>query len=120
MRWGCSSSYPPEDVKGFIDNKAENFKCAGLWKVYGDEKRARELFARYKRCTDIYCAALAGRLEHRAARRAGVIKIFESEKGTENDEKDCCDLLERNGQHRGHGQRRRRGHEGRGCGGHAC
>ena len=23
---------------------------------YGDEKRARELFARYKRCTDIYCA----------------------------------------------------------------
>ena len=43
-------------VKGFIDNRAENFKCAGLWKVYGDEKRARELFARYKRCTDIYCA----------------------------------------------------------------
>lgn len=53
---GLFLSYPPEDVKGFIDNKAENFKCAGLWKVYGDEKRARELFARYKRCTDIYCA----------------------------------------------------------------
>ena len=65
---GLFLSYPPEDVKGFIDkgqlapdalvidNRAENFKCAGLWKVYGDEKRARELFARYKRCTDIYCA----------------------------------------------------------------
>ena len=34
--------------------------------------------------------------------------------------KDCCDLLERNGQHRGHGQRRSRGHEGRGRRGHAA
>lgn len=23
-------SYPPEDVKGFIDHRANNFKCAGL------------------------------------------------------------------------------------------
>ena len=27
----------------------------GLWKVYGDEKKAKELFAKYKKCTDIYC-----------------------------------------------------------------
>ena len=52
---GLFLSYPPEDVKGFIDNRAGNFKCAGMWKVYGDEARARELFARYKRCTDVYC-----------------------------------------------------------------
>ena len=43
---GLFLSYPPEDVKGFIDHRACNFKCAGLWKVYGDEKKARELFAR--------------------------------------------------------------------------
>ena len=41
---GLFLSYPPEDVKGFIDHRACNFKCAGLWKVYGDEKKARELF----------------------------------------------------------------------------
>ena len=53
---GLFLSYPPEDVKGFIDHRANNFKCAGLWKVYGDEKKARSLFAKYKKCTEIYCA----------------------------------------------------------------
>ena len=53
---GLFLSYPPEDVKGFIDHRACDFKCAGLWKVYGDEKKARELFARFKKCTEIYCA----------------------------------------------------------------
>lgn len=53
---GLFLSYPPEDVKGFIDHRANGFKCAGLWKVYGDEKKARELFARFKKCTEIYCA----------------------------------------------------------------
>ena len=52
---GLFLSYPPEDVKGFIDHRACDFKCAGLWKVYGDEKKAKELFAKYKKCTDIYC-----------------------------------------------------------------
>ena len=45
-----------EDVRGFIENKACRFKCAGLWKVYGDEERAKELFRQYKRCTDRCCA----------------------------------------------------------------
>lgn len=53
---GLFLSYPPEDVKGFVDNRACNYKCAGLWKVYGDERRARRLFASFKRCTDAYCA----------------------------------------------------------------
>ena len=52
---GLFLSYPPEDVKGFIDNRACNFKCSGLWKVYGDEARARAMFARFKKCTEIYC-----------------------------------------------------------------
>ncbi len=51
---GLFLSYPPEDVKGFVDNHACNYKCAGLWKVYGDEERARRLFDRFKRCTDTY------------------------------------------------------------------
>ena len=52
---GLFLSYPPEDVQGFIENRARNFKCAGLWKVYGDEAAARELFSRFKKCTEIYC-----------------------------------------------------------------
>ena len=53
---GLFLSYPPEDVKGFIDHRANDFKCAGRWKVYGDEEKARSLFAKYKKCTEIYCA----------------------------------------------------------------
>ena len=52
---GLFLSYPPEDVKGFIDNNAANFKYSGLWKVYGDEKRAKAMFEKFKKCTDIYC-----------------------------------------------------------------
>ena len=53
---GLFLSYPPEDVKGFINHRAGGFKCTGLWKVYGDEGKARSLFAKYKKCTEIYCA----------------------------------------------------------------
>ena len=53
---GLFLSYPPEDVQGFIDHRANNFKCTGSWKVYGDEGKARSLFAKYKKCTEIYCA----------------------------------------------------------------
>ena len=51
---GLFLSYPPEDVKGFINHCANGFKCAGLWKVYGDEHRAQRMFDRFKRCTDTY------------------------------------------------------------------
>jgi len=56
---GLFLGYPPEDVRGFIENRAEGFKCVGYWKVYGDARAARELFARYKLCTDVYCAQYA-------------------------------------------------------------
>ena len=52
---GLFLGYPPEDVKGFIDHRANDFKCAGLWKVYGDEEKARSLFEKYRKCTEIYC-----------------------------------------------------------------
>ncbi len=53
---GLFLGYPPEDVCGFIENKACGQKCVGCWKVYGDEDAAKKTFALYKKCTDIYCS----------------------------------------------------------------
>ncbi len=52
---GLFLGYPPEDVLGFIENRAENFKCVGCWKVYSDAERAEKLFKKYKKCTEVYC-----------------------------------------------------------------
>ncbi len=49
---GLFLSYPPEDVRGFIEHR--DCKCVGCWKVYGDEAAARRTFDRYARCTDCY------------------------------------------------------------------
>lgn len=51
---GLFLGYPPEDVRGFIENRARNFKCVGCWKVYGDEHEAKKRFAQFKKCTDSY------------------------------------------------------------------
>lgn len=51
---GLFLSYPPEDVRGFMEHRDCGCKCVGCWKVYGDEKAARRKFAQYKRCTDFY------------------------------------------------------------------
>ena len=51
---GLFLSYPPEDVLGFIDNKAFNHKCQGCWKVYGDEKAAKRIFEKHDLCSKIY------------------------------------------------------------------
>ncbi|MGN0493264.1 MAG: DUF3793 family protein [Acutalibacteraceae bacterium] len=56
---GLFLGYPPEDVCGFIENKADTCKCVGCWKVYGDEYAAKKLFAKYKKCTNIYCTMFA-------------------------------------------------------------
>ena len=55
---GLFLGYPPEDVSGFILHHACNYKCAGCWKVYGDEQKCRRLFAKYKQCTRIYESCL--------------------------------------------------------------
>ncbi len=52
---GLFLGYPPEDVKGFINNSG-GCKYSGLWKVYGDVEKAKNLFSKYKRCTATYCA----------------------------------------------------------------
>lgn len=51
---GLFLGYPPEDVRGFIENKADNYKCVGLWKVYGDVQRAQQRFSQIRKCTDLY------------------------------------------------------------------
>lgn len=51
---GLFLSYPPEDVLGFILNRACNHKCIGCWKVYGDEQTAQKIFWKYKKCSKIY------------------------------------------------------------------
>lgn len=56
---GLFLSYPPEDVRGFIEHGGRDCKCVGCWKVYGDAKRAQDTFRAYKICTDCYRARCA-------------------------------------------------------------
>lgn len=47
---GVFLGYPPEDVNGFIRDP-NGCLFSGLWKVYAEPEKKRELFARYKKCT---------------------------------------------------------------------
>ena len=51
---GLFLGYPPEDVRGFIENRAMCAKCVGAWKVYGDEQAAKSRFAKYEQCKKVY------------------------------------------------------------------
>ena len=52
---GLFLGYPPDDVEGFIENRARAFKCPGYWKVYGDEEKAKAQFRAISTCTACYC-----------------------------------------------------------------
>ena len=56
---GLFLSYPPEDVKGFIEHHASGSKMTGCWKVYGNVSEARKRFAAYEKCTNAYRRMLA-------------------------------------------------------------
>ncbi|MFQ8902356.1 MAG: DUF3793 family protein [Lachnospira eligens] len=51
---GLFLSYPVEDVIQFIRQKGCNYKCCGVWKVYCDEAFCQKMFARYRKCTEVY------------------------------------------------------------------
>lgn len=51
---GLFLGYPLIDVIGFIENKGQNSKRAGCWKVYRDEGEAEKMFNRYKKCNEVY------------------------------------------------------------------
>ena len=64
---GVFLSYPPEDVRGFIENrKPECSECFCCWKVYSNPERAREISLMYKRAE---CEAarllLAGKVNYK-------------------------------------------------------
>lgn len=56
---GLFLGYPAEDVAGFIENRAGGAKFSGYWKVYGDLEKAQKMFAKYKKCTEVYCSQYA-------------------------------------------------------------
>ena len=56
---GIFLDYPVKDVKGFIENKGENYIISGLWKVYSDAEGARRTFSRYQCCSRTYKACYA-------------------------------------------------------------
>lgn len=47
---GFFLGYPAEDVFAFMQERGQNYKLCGYWKVYGDEKNALATFQRYTRC----------------------------------------------------------------------
>ena len=51
---GLFLSYPPEDVRGFIEKGASGCKCSGCWKVYGNTQQAMTTFGRYRKCAALY------------------------------------------------------------------
>lgn len=51
---GVFLGYPLDDVKGFIENSGKNCKCCGCWKVYCNPAYAEKVFAKYKKCRDVY------------------------------------------------------------------
>ena len=51
---GMFLGYPLEDVKGFIKNKGQNYRCSGLWKIYANESNTLRLFEKYNHCTEVY------------------------------------------------------------------
>ena len=57
---GLFLGYPFQDVKGFIEEKGQNYKCRGLWKVYGDEDETKKLFKKIEKCAEVYGRLFAG------------------------------------------------------------
>ena len=56
---GIFLGYPLVDVKGFIENCGQHCKYCGIWKVYGDVERAKQLFECYRQCRARLCSELA-------------------------------------------------------------
>ena len=55
---GFFLGYPPEDVIGFIQHRGQHCKLCGMWKVYGDVKRACKMFSEYQSCKTHLLSAL--------------------------------------------------------------
>ena len=56
---GLFLGYPPEDVKGFIENKGRNFLMCAYWKEYVNEQEAKKIFDKYASCSKKFCEKLS-------------------------------------------------------------
>lgn len=56
---GVFLGYPLEDVIGFIENRGQNCKCCGFWKVYCNEGETIRLFDKMKKCIKVYAQVFA-------------------------------------------------------------
>lgn len=50
---GAFLGYPIKDVKGFIQNKGQNYLLSGYWKVYQDKQKSRNTFKAFDRAKEI-------------------------------------------------------------------
>ena len=51
---GLFLGYAPDDVKCFMRDPNEGLLCTGCWRVYGNEAEKKRIFARFKKCTEVY------------------------------------------------------------------
>lgn len=51
---GVFLGYPVDDVRGFIEQRGQNYSLCGPWKVYGDCHSAACLFKRYRMCYHVF------------------------------------------------------------------
>ena len=57
---GVFLGYPAGDVRGFIENGGKDFSLSGYWKVYGDPRRAKEIFSAYDQVRGFFCEQVLG------------------------------------------------------------
>ncbi len=55
---GLFLGYPPEDVRCFMCDRNNGCRCVGCWRAYNNETEAEKTFARFRKCTDVYCRKL--------------------------------------------------------------
>lgn len=70
---GIFLGYPPSDVRQFIQYGGMKGKYDGCWKVYGDEDEAKQKFAQFKKCTNLY---LRMHKQGRPLTRLAVRKVY--------------------------------------------
>ncbi len=51
---GLFLGYPPEDVKGFIENRGKGALYSGLWKVYSNKESAEKTLEKWAKCRRKY------------------------------------------------------------------
>lgn len=51
---GLFLGYAPEDVRCFMRDPNDGLLCSGCWRVYYNANEKMRLFARFKKCTEVY------------------------------------------------------------------